>query len=110
MVTHLLQHGDQGSSAMASMGADEIRKADESLRDFSGKAVRSACYAPFVSLYLTPTGEVQACCRNMTYILGDLRNQRLTEIWNGGKIAVLRKALTDYRFNLGCTYCEWESQ
>jgi MoaA/NifB/PqqE/SkfB family radical SAM enzyme len=88
----------------------DLRKADESLRTFAGKAVKSACYLPFVSLHLTPTGEVLACCRNQTFILGDLREQRITDIWNGGKIAALREALTDYKFNLGCSYCEWESQ
>jgi MoaA/NifB/PqqE/SkfB family radical SAM enzyme/tetratricopeptide (TPR) repeat protein len=91
------------------MTPDEIRRADETLRNFAGKAVKSACYAPFVQLYLTPTGEVLACCRNQTFILGDLREQRLAEIWNGGKISALRKALTEYKFNLGCTYCQWES-
>jgi MoaA/NifB/PqqE/SkfB family radical SAM enzyme len=88
----------------------DLRKADESLRTFAGKAVKSACYLPFVSLHLTPTGEVLACCRNQTFILGDLREQRITDIWNGGKIAALREALTAYKFDLGCSYCEWESQ
>jgi MoaA/NifB/PqqE/SkfB family radical SAM enzyme len=92
------------------MTTGELRKADESLRNFAGKEVRSACYAPFVSLYLTPTGVVQACCRNQTFVLGDIREQRLAEIWNGGRIAALRQALTDYKFGLGCTYCEWESE
>jgi MoaA/NifB/PqqE/SkfB family radical SAM enzyme/tetratricopeptide (TPR) repeat protein len=91
------------------MTGDELRIVDEKVRNFTGKAVKSACYAPFVELYLTATGEVLACCRNMTFILGDLRNQRLTDIWNGGRIETLRKALTDYKFNLGCTYCEWEA-
>jgi MoaA/NifB/PqqE/SkfB family radical SAM enzyme len=89
---------------------DEIRKTDDLFRNFDGKAVKSACYLPFVSLHLTPTGEVLACCRNQTFILGDLRNQRIGDIWNGGKIGALRKALTDYKFGLGCGYCEWESQ
>jgi MoaA/NifB/PqqE/SkfB family radical SAM enzyme len=92
------------------MSVDDLRAADESLRNFSGKAVKSACYAPFVSLYLNTTGAVQACCRNQTFILGNINDQRLTEIWNGGKIDALRKALTDYNFNHGCTYCEWESK
>lgn len=92
------------------MTADDLRKADDALRIFDNKAVKSACYAPFVSLYLTPTGSVQACCRNQNFVLGHLKEQRLTEIWNGGRINALRKALTDYKFNLGCTYCEWESQ
>lgn len=88
--------------------ANDIRKADETQRDFKDKSVKSACYAPFVSLFFTTTGNVLACCRNETHILGNVRDQRLVEIWNGGKITALRRALTDYKFNLGCAYCEWE--
>jgi MoaA/NifB/PqqE/SkfB family radical SAM enzyme len=90
------------------MTAGDLRKADELRRNFAGKAMKSACYAPFVSLYLTPTGHVQACCRNNTFVLGNVQDHRLTEIWSGSRIGSLRKALTEYKFNLGCGYCEWE--
>ena len=90
--------------------AEEIRQSDELLRDFGGKALKAACYAPFVSLYLTTTGGVQACCRNESFILGDLKENRLHEIWNGRRIRVLRKALHNYNFSLGCQFCEWESK
>lgn len=92
------------------MDIDALRKADESNRNLAGKPVKSACYAPFVSLFFTTSGSVQACCRNDVFSLGNIRNQPLKQIWNGGKIAALRKALVDYKFHLGCKYCEWEAE
>jgi MoaA/NifB/PqqE/SkfB family radical SAM enzyme/tetratricopeptide (TPR) repeat protein len=90
------------------MGPEDIRQSDLSFRDFSNKSVKSACYAPFVSLFFRTTGEVQACCRNESLLLGNVREQRLRDIWHGPQAAKLREALTRYDFGLGCEYCEWE--
>lgn len=87
---------------------DLIIKAYDAQRDFTNKPFRSACYAPYVSLFFDTAGNVLACCKNWTYVLGNVAHQRLDEIWKGGKINALRKALADYRFEAGCEFCEWQ--
>ncbi|MCA8941310.1 MAG: SPASM domain-containing protein, partial [Planctomycetes bacterium] len=68
----------------------------------------SACYAPFTSLYFNTNGDVVACCKNTSYVLGNVATESLDEIWHGKRIKALRKALADYRFGLGCEFCEWQ--
>ena len=85
-----------------------IRQAYDATRDFADKGFRSGCYAPFVSMYFNTFGDVIACCKNQTFVLGNIAEQRLDDIWNGARIGVLRKALADYRFEAGCEFCEWQ--
>jgi len=68
----------------------------------------SACYAPTVQMYFQPDGDVRACCRNMSYPLGNVGQQRLTEIWEGARRRelVTRLAVDDYSH--GCEGCQWE--
>jgi MoaA/NifB/PqqE/SkfB family radical SAM enzyme len=77
-------------------------------RDFRNKAFRSVCYAPFVSLYLDAHGRVRACCHNVTYTLGNVRESRLDAIWKGRQAEALRQALIKYDFQLGCNFCRWQ--
>jgi MoaA/NifB/PqqE/SkfB family radical SAM enzyme len=85
-----------------------IKEAYDARRNFGNKAFSSGCYAPFVSLYFNTFGDVLACCKNWTYVLGNVARERLGDIWKGGKIDTLRRALIDYRFEGGCTFCEWQ--
>jgi MoaA/NifB/PqqE/SkfB family radical SAM enzyme len=85
-----------------------LREAYDTRRDFRKKAFRSGCYAPFVSLYFNTFGDVLACCKNVTYVLGNVAQQRLGDIWRGRKINSLRKALVNYTFGAGCEFCEWQ--
>lgn len=87
---------------------EAIRKAYDAVRNFDRKKFRSGCYAPFVSLYFTSLGNVLACCKNETFVLGNVANQRLKEIWKGAKINTLREALAKYRYGAGCEFCEWQ--
>ena len=84
-----------------------IRQTYDATRDFSNKGFRAGCYAPFVSMYFNTFGDVIACCKNQTFVLGNIADQRLDDIWNGARIGVLCKALADYRFETGCEFCEW---
>ena len=68
----------------------------------------SACYAPSVLLYFQPDGDVRACCRNQSYPLGNVRDQRLLDIWNGPRRAELVARLADDDFTHGCQGCQWE--
>src|SRR2546426_5723317 len=85
-----------------------VREAFDAVRDFKNKTFSSGCYAPFVSLYFTSLGNVLACCKNETYVLGNVSKDRLKEIWNSGKTQKLRQALINYRFEAGCEFCEWQ--
>jgi MoaA/NifB/PqqE/SkfB family radical SAM enzyme len=89
---------------------NSVRSAYDGQRDFSKKGFSSGCYAPFVSLYFNTLGDVIACCKNQTFVLGNVSREHLRDIWKGGKITALRKALANYRFETGCEFCEWQIQ
>src|SRR5690349_12933967 len=84
-----------------------VRAAYDASRNFSQKAFKSGCYAPFTSLNFTPIGDVLVCCKNEEYVLGNVATRRLPEIWQGRQLANLRNALDDYCFDFGCQECEW---
>jgi len=88
-------------------GSSQFRAYDAT-RDFSGKSLRAGCYAPYVSLYFNTIGDVVACCKNQTYVLGNVGESSLDEIWRGARIDQLRKALARYDFGAGCGHCEWQ--
>lgn len=77
-------------------------------RNFADKAFRSACYAPFVSLYFDQFGFVRVCCQNFQHTLGNVAHHSLDAIWTGERARNLRSALRKYNFNLGCEYCRWQ--
>ncbi len=80
----------------------------DSVRNFANKAFRSGCYAPYVSLYFNSVGNVLACCKNDTFLLGNVGSESLKDIWNGGEIKRLRQTLAEYQFEAGCEFCEWQ--
>lgn len=68
----------------------------------------SACYAPSVLLYFQPDGDVRACCRNQSYPLGNVGDQRLLDIWNGPRRRELVARLAADDYSHGCQGCQWE--
>jgi len=86
----------------------KILKAYNAVREPGQKPFRSCCYAPFVSLFFTTHGKVLACCKNGSFVLGDVQQQRLSDIWNGERAVQLREALKQDNFGLGCDFCRWE--
>jgi radical SAM protein with 4Fe4S-binding SPASM domain len=83
-------------------------EACEAGRGLDAHPFRSACYAPYTSLYFNTNGDVIACCKNTTYVLGNIATERLPEVWHGNRTKALRKALERYKFGLGCEFCEWQ--
>lgn len=79
----------------------------DATRDFSNKKFRSACYAPFTSLYFDTFGKARVCCHNVEYFVGDISRETIDAVWRGEKIKTLRNALTKYNFHSGCEFCEW---
>jgi MoaA/NifB/PqqE/SkfB family radical SAM enzyme len=75
-------------------------------RKFFDKGFYSACYAPFVSLYLDQFGNAIVCCQNRDHVLGNIETDSLREIWSGPRIGVLRNALRQNDLRQGCAFCE----
>jgi MoaA/NifB/PqqE/SkfB family radical SAM enzyme len=50
-------------------------------------------------------GRIRICCGNFDYVLGDIRQERLDDIWNGARLARIREALRSYDLSLGCSIC-----
>ncbi len=78
-------------------------------RNFSGKAVRALCYAPFASLYFDVQGRVRVCCHNHAFPAGRIGEQSIDEIWRGARIEVLRRALLAGDFAPGCDFCQFQT-
>lgn len=65
------------------------------------------CRAPFVAMEFDPFGDVQACCANALYPLGNVRRSSLREIWEGPRAEAMRAALRDHDLTLGCSVCRY---
>jgi MoaA/NifB/PqqE/SkfB family radical SAM enzyme len=65
----------------------------------------TACAAPFVAMEFDQFGDVQACCANALYPLGNVRDLTVAQIWRGERADALRDALRRHDFSLGCTVC-----
>jgi MoaA/NifB/PqqE/SkfB family radical SAM enzyme len=78
-------------------------------RNFSNKAVRSLCYAPYTTLYFDVRGDVRVCCHNWAHPAGNILKNSIDEIWHGLRIKILREALKDYKFGPGCDFCKFQT-
>lgn len=67
-------------------------------------ALRAACAAPWVELFLRPDGEVRSCCRN-DRPLGNIATTSLSEIWASERRRELKSRLTEHDYSLGCGAC-----
>ena len=65
------------------------------------------CRAPWVVMDFDPLGNVQACCANALYPLGNVADADLREIWDGARATSLRRALRRHDLNLGCGICRY---
>lgn len=67
------------------------------------------CERPFTSVYLAPDGEVWPCSW-MHFLLGNLYEQDLGEIWNGEAVQEARKTILDGSFaycrKISCPFLE----
>jgi radical SAM protein with 4Fe4S-binding SPASM domain len=84
------------------------RKAFDATRNFSDKSFKAACYAPYVSMFFTTSGNVVLCCKSQNFSLGNVATERLDEIWNGQRYAAVRKAVDAYVLPSGCQFCDWQ--
>lgn len=57
-------------------------------------------------MYLDQFGDVRACCMNIHHPLGNVSRAGLLDIWHGERADVLRRAVAEEDFSLGCEWCE----
>lgn len=86
----------------------EVLDQYDAMRDFSNKAFKAVCYAPFNSMYFDSHGDVRVCCQNVTHLVGNVTQNTIREIWNSARMTQLREALINYDFSCGCRFCEWQ--
>lgn len=77
---------------------NDVRPADERRRT-------PACAAPFVAMEFDQFGDVQACCANALYPLGNVTRTSLHDIWHGERAVALRAALLRGDMSYGCGVC-----
>lgn len=64
------------------------------------------CVLPWVHVNLNPNGEVVPCCVSTNnYVIGDLNNQPIEDIWNSPRMVNLRQQFLDGKKPKICTRC-----
>jgi MoaA/NifB/PqqE/SkfB family radical SAM enzyme len=59
-------------------------------------------------MYLHQSGDVRACCQNWWLPLGNVKSDRLIDIWRGERAERLRAAMLERDYSLGCDFCDWQ--
>lgn len=85
---------------------EESIRAFNACRSFAGRPFASLCYAPHSQLHFTPEGKVAVCSKSAQRILGDIRHDRILDLWRGPALAAIRQSLVQGEFPAGCGYCE----
>jgi MoaA/NifB/PqqE/SkfB family radical SAM enzyme len=63
------------------------------------------CTAPYLVMDFDPAGNVQACCVNAMYPLGNVTRSSIREIWEGERARKLRRAIERDDLGYGCGVC-----
>jgi glutamate-1-semialdehyde 2,1-aminomutase len=84
---------------------DSEHRAYEAFRGRPADAVPTGCHAPFLTMSFHPTGRVLSCARKPATVLGDIRTQRLDDIWNSPVRRALMASLRRYDFPAECGVC-----
>ncbi len=76
------------------------------LKKQTSKKVDGPCLFPWLSTYITATGNVLPCCylTNEKYIMGNIKKTSFTKIWNGKKYKHFRNLLVNSRRNIDECY------
>lgn len=62
------------------------------------------CSLPWTNVLIELDGRVRVCCYNST-VLGDLKEQTLSEIWHGESFSLLRQRVATKDLSCGCAKC-----
>lgn len=68
---------------------------------------RPVCVAPLVAMVFDAYGNVQACCANALYPLGNVNRSSLRDIWTGSRADAMRRALASGDWSYGCGVCRF---
>lgn len=71
--------------------------------------LQTPCLLPFIQVIVRPTGELSLCCNDATgvFTLGDLRKDKLIDIWNGNYYNEIRQKLKSNREQVEmCKLCD----
>lgn len=74
-------------------------------RPLGERGASPICAAPFVAMEFDQFGDVQACCANALYPLGNVGTTSLRDIWDGPRATALRGALLRGDLSHGCGVC-----
>jgi radical SAM protein with 4Fe4S-binding SPASM domain len=85
-----------------------VRTAYDASRRIESNNFRAACYAPFVSMFFTTSGNVVACCKSQSLSVGNVTSERLDAIWNGPRVENFRKMVRAYVLPSECGFCAWQ--
>ncbi len=69
---------------------------------------RNRCWWIYYSTVITWNGDVVPCCRDVhgDYVMGNILNQALSEIWNGGKYREFRRTISHNQSDVNlCRLC-----
>lgn len=62
------------------------------------------CLSPWIAAYILPDGQVRPCL-NCSYSFGNIKNNKLNQIWNGKEALLFRKLLKEKRIFPVCVRC-----
>jgi len=78
--------------------AGNVKRNPQFFEVFQQRHESRSCGRPFSMMVLNPTGQVPLCCSDMygDVIMGDVREQRLEEIWNNERFQQYRTTLAQH--------------
>jgi MoaA/NifB/PqqE/SkfB family radical SAM enzyme len=65
-------------------------------------AVNNRCVNPWFAATIKPNGDVTPC---LGYVVGNIKNEKFSEIWNNHKFQQFRKVLKQKKYFPGCIRC-----
>ena len=74
------------------------------VRPAEAATLATACCAPQVQVDFRPNGDVRVCCRNES-ALGNVRSDRLADMWAGAGRQAVVEALGRDDYGAGCGHC-----
>jgi radical SAM protein with 4Fe4S-binding SPASM domain len=74
-----------------------------------GPCIKKRCVAPLRGVVIKPNGDVLFCPDEWIddFVLGNIREQDIAEIWNGEKARIFRSALYREKQFPACKRCSW---
>jgi len=100
-----LQNGNYGITFSNKGGLIDLKK----FSTIEKLPLEKICYYPFYHMMIDINGDVVPCCHDWGKkgIIGNLYNNSLMEIWNGKKVSLLRKKLSNFDRNIDpCKKCD----